>query len=739
MKNKSISLALCIAAMLVFNAFPMEAQNNSAKSTTDTSITSKKLGEVVIKSFRVDRMVREMPASLSVTPSLQINRASALSLSHVLNFEPGVYMGSDGVWATSVNVRGLGEQRLVTLVDGDRIETATDLTASMSMFDVNDIERVEIIKGAQSVLYGTGAMGGIVNVITKDGFFRDKPYFSGNVTSSYASANNYFNEHAAINAGAKRWYFRASGTFGKAGNIYTPEGYLPNSQFTTSNASAKFGFKVTNHQLFKFQFQRNWANNVGIPGGSAFPGAATATYRNIGRTLFDASYEFTDLTEHFKSLKLNYYHQNIRRDVIMLPNSLTDVTLPNGMTQRTIPDSIMPNALHVTNGAQLQGTFKFGNNNTLIAGADFWRRDMTSNRTKYITMEVIKPDGTIAQTHALQRFETPVPTSSYTSIGAFVQDEAHFFNNHLTLTAGLRADEILVANKACYDVDSIIRDGNLVQSLTQRTTFAANHVSNFAWSGNIGLLYKINNKMDLVFNVARSFRSPSLEERFKYIDLGNYVRIGDPNLKPEHGYSADLGYRIWGDKFTLQASAYINRLTDMIAETQGQFVYSLTGSTNDLDTVPALIYANISKALLYGFDVKADYEVVKNLTLSLTCSYVRGRNTEAKTDLPLIPPFNGVFSISYTYPKVGTATLYARGAAKQSKIAEGESVTDGYYRLDFSLNTRRFNLGKRCGIQIFAGVDNFTNNAYTNHLSTNRGSISIEPGINGYGRVNFTF
>lgn len=739
MKNKSIPLALCITAMLIFSTFNIEAQNNnSAKSTTDT-LDSKKLGEVVIKSFRMDHIVRDMPASLNVTPSLQISRASALSIANVLNYEPGIYMGSDGVWATSVNVRGLGEQRLVTLVDGDRIETATDLTASMSMFDVNDIERVEIIKGAQSVLYGTGAMGGIVNVITKDGFFRDKPYFSGNVTSSYASANNYFNEHAAINAGAKRWYFRASGTFGKAGNIYTPEGYIQNSQFTTSNASAKFGFKVTNHQLFKFQFQRNWSSNVGIPGGSAFPGSATATYRNIGRTLFDASYEFTDLTEHFKSLKINYYHQNIRRDVIMLPNSFTDVTLSNGMTQRAIADSIMPNALHVTNGAQIQGTFKFGSNNTLIAGVDFWRRDMSSNRTKYITMEILKPDGTIAQTHYLQRFETPLPTSSFTSVGGFIQDETHFLNNRLILTAGLRADEIFVANEACYDVDSLIRDGNIVTNLAQRTTFAANKVSNFAWSANVGLLFKINNKMDLVLNIARSFRSPSLEERFKYIDLGNYVRLGDPNLKPEHGYSADLGYRIWGDKFTLQASIYANRLTDMIAETQGQFVYSLTGTEGDLDTVPALIYANISKALLYGFDVKADYEVVKNLTLSLSCSYVRGRNTESKTDLPLIPPFNGVFSISYTYPKVGTATLYARGAAKQNKIAEGETATNGYYRLDFSLNTRRFNLGKRCGIQLFTGVDNFTNNTYTNHLATNRGSISVEPGINAYGRVNFTF
>ena len=55
----------------------------------------------------------------------------------------------------------------MTLIDGNRVETATDLTASLSMTDVNDIERVEVVKGAQSSLYGTGAMGGIVNIITR--------------------------------------------------------------------------------------------------------------------------------------------------------------------------------------------------------------------------------------------------------------------------------------------------------------------------------------------------------------------------------------------------------------------------------------------------------------------------------------------------------------------------------------------------------------------------------------------
>jgi hemoglobin/transferrin/lactoferrin receptor protein len=78
------------------------------------------------------------------------------------------------------------------------------------------------------------------------------------------------------------------------------------------------------------------------------------------------------------------------------------------------------------------------------------------------------------------------------------------------------------------------------------------------------------------------------------------------------------------------------------------------------------------------------------------------------------------------------------GAARQDKIAEGEKETAGYYRLDFTLNTKAFDLGFM-KIQGFAGIDNITDNRYTNHLSTNRGDISVEPGRNIFVRLRLSF
>lgn len=710
---------------------------NVKPSENDTTDKVVKLKDVVVSSLKLDKKIVETPANLSIVNSSDYKKHSSFTVADVLKFEPGISMGGDGIWATNVNVRGLSENRLVTLIDGNRVETANDLTASLSMIDVNDIGRVEVIKGAQSSLYGSGAMGGIVNIITKDGYFSDKAYFHGNAISSYSTVNNYYSEYLSLNTGSKKWYLRVNGSYGKAGNTMTPEGILENSGFTTNNIGAKFGFKPAKNHLLKIQFQRNWSTDVGIPGGDAFPGPATAKYKDIGRVLFNGSYEIKNITDNFVSLKLNVFDQNITRNVEMIPNTKTTTTLPSGITQITIPELITPNGLHHTYGAQLQGVWKLSDNNTLIAGLDAWRRDIQSTRTKYITILAVKPNGdTIV--NKVERGESPFPNASFTSAGVFAQDETHI-GDRFTLTVGGRLDGIFVTNEECYDVNYIIKNGQEQPLTTQRITFAAGSNSDLSWSGNIGLLYKIAEKTDLVMNMARSYRAPSLEERFKYIDLGNYVRLGNPNLKAEEGYSADLGVRYWGDKFDCQASVFANRITNMIVESPGIFVYQLTEDSS-FDTVPALINSNVSKALLYGAEFNVNYDISNRLQAFATGTYVVGLDTENDTYLPQIPPMSGRLGLAYSQPGIGTVgvSLLAASAKPEDAIAEGEDATDGYCRLDMSLNTRLFHFGP-CGLQFFGGIDNITNETYTNFLSTNRGSISVEPGRNFYIKGVFSF
>jgi outer membrane receptor protein involved in Fe transport len=376
---------------------------------------------------------------------------------------------------------------------------------------------------------------------------------------------------------------------------------------------------------------------------------------------------------------------------------------------------------------------------TLVGGVDLWRRDIKSSRVKYVTVNVIKPNGDTLKTNHVERGETPLPDASFTSAGIFAQDEIHLLSNRLTLTAGARADRVWIKNEKCFDVNYITINGVRTDNpATQRVTFDKSSTHNTSWSANLGAIYKLTDNVDAVFNAARSFRVASLEERYKYIDLGNYVRLGNPNLKSENGYSFDLGLRVWGSKINVEASVFVNRINNLIVEKKGEFIYTLATS-GVKDTLPALVNANVDRALLYGFDFKADYNVIDNLVLSAAVSYVRGKDTKAKTSLPQIPPFNARLGARYSFSKICSAELAWTLAAKQSKVAEGESETAGYGKLDFAVNSVNFRIMHGLWLQIFAGIDNITDNTYTNHLSTNRGSISIEPGRNFFARACFTF
>ncbi len=712
---------LLTAAFSLLLSFQNYGQNARLRQVVPDSLEQKPipLGEVEVSSLRVNRRMKDVPMSMVVVGSENFSKLSAQTLSNALSAEPGIAMGRDGVWSTSINIRGLGENRLVTMIDGHRVETATDLTASFSMIDVNDIERVEVVKGAQSSLYGTGAMGGIVNIITREGRFSTKPYVSGNVISGFASANNLFSLHAGVNAGAPKWTLRLSGTRNSADDIRTPVGVLPNSQFTSNNISAKAGWKpFTNHTL-KAQYQNNWSENVGIPGGSAFPGPATATYTDISRHLFSTSYEISKISNKLSSLKINYFTQFIQRDVEMIPNTVNETQLPNKGKQRTIPTRVLPIGNHLMHGGQLQSSWDLDKKNTLIAGADIWSRAVRTVRTKEITVEVYDPTGKLIKTNLLVRGETPTPASSFTSTGLFLQDEARLLNNRLTLITGGRIDGIRVKNEKGKDIDYLIING--VRNDTppnQRITFVEDDNRSLSWSANTGVLYKLTRETDLT----------------------NYVRLGNTELKPENGWSADLGVRVWKPNFNLQVNGFINSIANLIVETPGKFIYTMNTGTGTAvtDTLPALVNANVSRALLYGADVSMQYNAWSHLVLFASGAYVRGKDTEAGINLPQVPPLNGRMGVRYSAPRLGSAEVALVGAAKQDKIAKGEKETGGWTRLDLALNSTPIRLGA-ARLQLYGGVDNLTDRSYTNHLATNRGSISIEPGRNIYLRLNLAF
>ncbi len=684
------------------------------------------LEQVTISGLRRDKLLQQTILPVSVISSITIDRTLAINAPDLLRHEPGVSLVRDGIWATSISIRGLSDQRIIALVDGNRLETATDVAGGLAMIDINDIDRVEVIKGAGSTLYGSGGLGGVINFITKEGYFSEGRYFSGSASTGYQSVNNQFNQYLQLRTGASKWYLKLAGNIRSAGNTMSPSGVLPNSQFRDQNLSANMGFRLSQEREFKISFQQFIARNVGISGGpKTFSDSAIATYPIEKRQLGSVSYSMRDLTDNLVKLSFRYYIQYILRDVELRPFPSKNITAN-------------PIGNHLTNGFQIQSDWKFSGENHVLAGLDIWQRFLHTSRETTSVTPIKDISGNITGYNTTVKGDVPIPDSYFTDLGFYVQDEFPLISDKLNVTLGARADFIKVSNAQAIDplylIVNNVRNNN---PPNQRITFVKGLFNDVSGSGNAGIQYLLGSGFKMSFNLARSFRAPSLEERFKYIVLGSEIHIGDPKLKAEDGYSVDLGLQQTNDNFIVSIDFFANRMNNMIVEKWGKFVYSLSTAPSSLDTLPAKINANINKAFLYGFDVKAESHF-SNFLAYFKASFVRGIDLTDTSNLAAIAPFSGEIGINYSLPGKFGVTASTFGSIKQEKAADSETITPGFMIVNLQANSPYINF-KYFRLQFFAGIDNLLNHDYVYFLSSNRGLVRSEPGRNIYLKMNVKF
>jgi hemoglobin/transferrin/lactoferrin receptor protein len=652
------------------------------------------IADVNVYSFGSTRSKRDAVIPIEVVHKNKLVEKVNSSPADVLTSVPGVFAAHDGIWASSVNLRGFSEQRLLTLVDGYRMETASDLAGGYSMLDINEIERVEVVKGAASSVYGTGAMGGVVNYFTHHANYQPDPYIGGKVVQQYQTVNQLNGHHLSINSGAKRWNLHIGGSIRHAENAQTPEGELENSGFDDENISINGDVKIAQNQELKVDFQTFNAKKVGIPGGSSFASGATVQYKNANRNMLGVSYSIcpSDTTGTWKSAEAWYFYQYIKRDVEVTSSSTV---------------SLNPIGQHTIHGGGLRSNWLWNEKHSFEAGIDAWQRGISSIREKTVVKSGIT---TIYG-------EVPLPEAKFNSAGIFAQQNFKF-NSKLNLTLGTRFDLIRIDNEDAttplYTISNGVRNNN---PGGQKTLFESETNYNQSFSAHAGLSWHPTVNQTVSVSFARSFRSPSLEERFKYIDLGTTKHIGNPALEPEKGWFADAGYQFNINMLTFEAHTFVNSINNYISEQV---------STTSISTY---IAENVAHAILGGFDVSTSLRPFKNLELNATTSFVRGIETTQDENLPSIPPLRATGSITYSFPKIATIEVGALLSDNQYKVAPGEKTTSGYATYNASIHSDLYNL-HYFRLRLNAGVENIFDRAYRNHLTTNRGLIYWEPGRN---------
>jgi len=468
--------------------------------------------------------------------------------------------------------------------------------------------------------------------------------------------------------------------------------------------------KSVENQELLVNYQHFEAWNAGLPGGSAFPTTAKVRYKDVQRNHFSAEYIFSDLTDYLKRLSLKAYTQNISRNVENIVNNST---------------SIFPSSNNNTSGIKAVGDWEYTAYNKLTLGVEGWIRDAKTSRIKEVeTSTQINVFG-----------EQPTPNAQVQDAGIFAQYSWEFSPHYWMLNAGIRLDYLKTTNDSAfqpvykYSYFPENPSMRIYEDIPRSLLFKAGEKNEFSYAAHVDLIFHPTRRQKLALSVSNSYRAPSLEELFKYIDQAGTLRVGNPDLKPEKGIFSNLGYTLSEDHLYVKTDLFANYLFDLIAEQHGTYTYQdENGNVSQRD---ALINTNIDKALFLGGEIELQWKINPVFSMRTNFSYTQGRNIDKDAFLPQIPPMNGLFSVNYHQKELIDISFSALWAARQGDVAPGENPTAGHLIFNADVHTEKLSMNRNY-LQFFAGIENIFDKAYYNHLSTTRGILRLEPGRNIY-------
>ncbi len=669
MKIKPVSLIAVIICLILITC-SVWAQN----ATDSAYITD----EIIISADGYGKPLTSTTGGIGILTSDSIMKTGPVSVSDALQGVTGVYKSSDSGWGSEISIRGTGRDKVIMLIDGSRMNTSTDIGAQFGTLNPASVMRIEILKGPISSLYGSGSIGGVVNIYTRTGEFLEEAGFKSGINVSYEDNTSGRNVYGFTSYNTERFYLFGSGSYRNHDNYSDGDGdEVDNSGFNDAEGVVNMGLKpAPGHTIeLRSQYYEGW--DIGIPGArdSVPLTASEAEYKRMRRALGSLDYKLIPGSSVLVDSRLHVYWMYIKREVCI----------------KNSPLKIEPESDNRTTGAQWTNTFIW-ENNRLVAGVDSWLRTISTDRTK-----------TNINTGVLVTDDTPVPDAYYLSSGIFAEDDIKIAD--LTFNFGGRFDGIFTGNEKVYKSE---------YPVSTVVIWEEKGVRDYSWNGHAGVNYQFFKGFSTAILAASGYRAASLEERYKYIALGGGVeKWGDPELKPERSWFFEYSLHYKNSLFKGNASAYLNQLKDLIAEEQ------LSSTEYRL--------RNIDRARIWGYEydiaiMPADWiEVYNNL------SYIRGRDTKDKEDLPSIAPLRVVTGVKVKAPSGISAFTDGTWTSAQKRVPDNMEESESWLRIDAGADVKFNTSGFENKIYIVC--TNIFDERYYDYLSVSKtGYVFNEPG-----------
>lgn len=545
----------------------------------------------------------------------------------------GVTPVGSGPFQMRPRLRGLDSTRVLVLVDGERLNnarTATDRAGvEVGLVDASSIESIEVVSGAGSVLYGSDALSGTVNILTSQPQFADPARFTGSADGYYSSNENGLRGNLAVGVAAPRYAFSLAGgkesfdnykSGGKDGSVLEDSRPLyANKTLAQSDTGDLFGFNfkafpdpfnapfvrtstevptsfmdgttLNGNGIFSFNTKQNLrvkyfhreAKDVGFPDfvPPQFFQGIVLPHSKIDKA--SARYEVRSLNAWLSRLSVTAYYQEQDR---LLRNVNIPVQFPAPTAGSFFPINIFRLIINSdtgqkvkTKGVDLQSTFLVSTRNVLTAGFTYYQDDSADYRTSSTQLNLVGNISLGARGPQANVFPalvplgpptvtkpTRVPNATFGDVAVFAQDEWDV-SEKFRVVAGLRLDGYKVNTEVTtgYNVDAVIAGAKPPIDPATLPNPNGESISRTAFTGDLGLIYKQSEKLSFLAHYGRSYRHPNLEELL----FAGPATIGSiaPNITvgPEKGDNIDLGLKFRSSKVQGSVSYFNNKYSDFIS------------------------------------------------------------------------------------------------------------------------------------------------------------------------------
>ncbi len=614
--------------------------------------------EVVVTGTRTAEEIQRVPASVSVIGADEIRRSNAKTAVDLLRREEGVVVRDllGNGKAAQVDLRGFGEtaaSNTLVLVDGRRVNEIDLSGTDWAQIPVEQIERIEVVRGPGSVLYGDNAVAGVINIITKSPS-RQFNAGGGVTLGSY----DRFKVDAHAGGGVDKTAFSIYGSRSES------DGYRENNDLSTED----FGGRVTLDATDRFRVNLSGSYHEDRFG---LPGALTKAEVKSDRQQSVNPEDEGSTQDYFLKAGFDW-------DVGSYGQLVADVSYRDRSGDSKFPDAFFPykndfdtETVAFTPRYVWQGSV-FNRTNKLIAGVDLYQTHQDNK--------------------SYSGFFSPLPSSptgisdvDRDTIGPYVNNEFYVLNN-LLITLGARYEQVR------YDFDVKDLSAFPLAPLNESHSDSEN-----AYHAGLTFLYGQNSSA--FARVNRSFRFPLVDELVVYDFTTGQIRV-NPDLKPQTGIHYEIGLRHY---FTPKLRA---NLTVFRAEIEDEIFFNRPVFTNE----------NHPKTLHQGFELGARAEVFRHLALVGNYTYEQAtfeKDPYDGEDIPAVPRHRANFGLRIfdVLPGVELAAdLNYYGASYAVSDFENQfEKLDDYFTLDLKLSYEWKML------RVFAGVNNLTDEQYSEY------------------------